>query len=99
MLNIENAEYFATVRQNLKTIAEKVRPILEEVKDQDGPWSDEAINWARLGWVDVEFVIDEHGRYYRIIIENAAPNCRHLIGFVKSQLDDFELETEVVTEW
>lgn len=67
----------------------------------DGPWSTEPINWADFKCAGVEYVIDDSGgEFYRAIIEEAAPGCRHVIEFVDEHLKQNGYDdVEVVTEW
>lgn len=71
------------------------------LRRNDSPWSTEPVNWADFKCAAVEYVIDDSGgEFYRAIIEEAAPGCRHVIEFVTEHLKQHGYDdVEVVMEW
>ena len=85
--------------QMLETAVDR---LLGRAYDELLPASDETINWGDLGCT-VEYVVHKHGDFYQVTIEEAAPGCQGLIGFIREGLSSQGIEWASViaisTEW
>lgn len=61
----------------------------------------EPINWANLRCLEASYVQTDDGRkYYRVVIESAAPGCSEFRAYVAERLAESGFkDVEVVTEW
>jgi hypothetical protein len=83
--------------QALKTATDE---ICREAYEKRGEIQD-AVNWADLRCWSAEFSIDDEGdESYRVVIEEASPDCRKFREFVSTRLEarGFK-DVEVETEW
>lgn len=91
-----NSEYF-------EYIAEQVRHVLLDVnvaRQSNKELNDEAVNWARLNRVEVEYVIDAslNGNWV-VAVGKAGPEATVLQAEVRKRLADKGIECTVKTEW
>lgn len=87
---------------DFKRIKEVADDACDEARETDGPWREEAINWADLEVARFEWCGDAHEMpRVRVVIEEAAPGCVGLLDFVYGKLVEAGLGdgVEVVTEW
>ena len=64
-------------------------------------FTNEPVNWASLGVSDIEYYKSRAGTEgYRVRIEEAAPGCENLCGFIAKFLAGRGYpDIDVVTEW
>ena len=61
----------------------------------------DAVNWGDFGCVEAcFFIIDDREIGYRVVLEEADPNCKNVQAFVAAWLYERDFgPVEVVTEW
>ncbi len=93
------------IRGRMEIIEVAVNQALAKARDamQDGSESlaREAINWGALGCQSVEYVIGFDYDHYRVVIDEASPDCFALCQFVGDALknDGINDVGEIATEW
>lgn len=73
----------------------------QQVEEGNESLARDPINWGDLKCQSVEFVIGKDYEHYRVVIDEAAPECYALCKFVIDELaaDGIKDVGEVTTEW
>ncbi|MEO5366025.1 MAG: hypothetical protein H7831_06670 [Magnetococcus sp. WYHC-3] len=91
------------IQDTLRKLRLECERILEEAARNQSRFDGDAINWGHLRVVSCEYCVDEdnYDRYI-VTIEEAAPDCPRLRGFVIGQLSRTEFggkSVSIFTEW